>query len=220
MYNDPYSMSAGGMNKRLKVLIAAVLLPLGVLIPFLSLESHYSTQTSAQSTDSALEQRKEQYRAKLQADISKAQQDRLKLRCSVVQANVKNLAGRLGEIQTKRTTAYDAILGELNALVTLLDTQGVDTTNLKTDVTSLSDKVTTYKTQMTAYKQAVDDMTVIDCSQDPVSFQAALNVARSEHDALVTTTGDIRTYITNTIKPALQTMRTQIETGQITGGTQ
>lgn len=214
------SMSDGGMNKKLKILLAIILLPLSVVIPVMSMDSHYYAQTSAQAADSSLAARIQEYKDKLKAEVTKTQQDRLKLGCSVVQANIKNLDGKLGDVKTAHTEAYDNILKSLNDLLAKLDAQGYNSTDLQAAVSVLSDKIDAFKTEMDSYKQAADDLTVIDCTQDPTSFKAALESARASHDSLGTSVSDIRTYIANTIKPLLKTTRTQIESGDNTGGTQ
>ena len=177
-------MSDGGINKFIKFVAVLILLPLSVLIPTLSLESYYAPPTSAQSaTDQALETRKEAYKAKLK-ELSTAVQQRIKLRCLAVQTNIKALNARVATVQAKRGTAYDKIVTKLNDLVAKLKNQAFDTTALEQNVTALSAKVAEYKTAMDEYAQAVEDLTVIDCSQDPTSFKAALEVARTNHETL------------------------------------
>lgn len=207
------------MNKIIKIVAVLILLPLSVVIPTLSLESYYAPPTSAQSTtDAALEARKKTYRDALKEDLSTSVQQRIKLRCLAVQTNLKAVDARVQNIQTKRGTAYDNILARLNELVANLKNQAFDTTTLEQNVVELTAKVDTYKASMKEYSQAIDDLTVIDCAQDPTSFKAALEVARTNHQKLITSVGDIRTYVTNTIKPQLQAIRAQLEAGQVTGG--
>lgn len=212
-------MSKGGMNKKLKFLLAVILLPLGVLVPALSLESHYNSHINAQPA-TALEERKEHYRAQLGTELSRAEQERIRLRCSVAQTSIKNLQGRIGDVQTKRLNAYDSILSSLNGLLSRLDAQAFESSDLQTDVDELSSKVSAFRQTLSSYKQAVDDMVIIDCAQDPTTFQAALQSARQNHQNIMIETGEIRTYINNTIKPTLQAIRIQLAEGRTTGGSQ
>src|SRR5690606_1578928 len=205
-------MSDGGINKFIKVVAVLLLLPLSVVIPTLSLESYYAPQTSAQTpTDAALEKRKESYKAKLKDELSASAQQRIKVRCLAVQTIIKALNVRVEGIKTKRGQAYDNIVNRLKELSEGLDAQAYDTTTLNENITELSGKIDAYKTSIDTYKQAVEDMTVIDCSQDPTSFKAALEVARTEHAKLVTQVADIRTYIVNTLKPQLQNIKASLE---------
>lgn len=212
-------MSDGGINKIVKIVAVLILLPLSVLIPTLSLESYYAPPTNAQASESqALKSRTDKYRAALEEAPNTTEQQRIKLRCLAVQTNLKAFDARVQTVQTKRGEAYDTILAKLNELLTNLQNQAFDTTQLQQNVTALTEKTDNYDATMKTYVQALDDLTVIDCAKDPTSFKAALEVARTDHDKLRTSISDIRTFVTNTIKPQLQAIRTQLEAGQVTGG--
>lgn len=209
-------MSDGGINKVIKIVAVLLLLPLSVVIPTLSLESYYAPPTSAQTTDAELEKRKETYKASLKEELTTAVQQRIKLRCLAVQTNIKALNVRVETIQTKRGEAYDRVLTKLDALTTKLESKAYDTTSLKENTALLTTKVDAYKAAMEEYSQAVEDLTVIDCSADPTSFKAALEVARTKHQELITSVRDIREFITNTIKAQLQTIRADFVSSQAT----
>lgn len=214
-------MSEKRVSKWGKVLVTILLLPLAVIVPVVSLESHYAPTTNAQTTtDTALQQRVTTYKASLGRTVAASEQAKIKLRCSVAQANTKNLATRLSTVQKNRAAGYDKILSILNTLSTNLDKQAFETTALQENITALQTKVDTYKTTMNTYQQAVTDASVVDCAADPTAFIAALQTARTAHDAVMTQITDIRAYVTNTIKPTLQVIRTQIESGQTTGGSE
>ncbi len=208
-------MSDGGMNKFIKVVAVLILLPLSVVIPTLSLESYYAPPTSAQTvTDDSLEARKKAYKASLKEELSSSVQQRIKLRCLAVQTNIKVLNIRVESIQTNRSEAYSKIVNKLNDLVTKLETQAYDTASFKENIATLTAMVDAYKADMTEYSQAVDDLTAIDCSQDPTSFKGALETARTQHGKLVGEVRDIREFVTNTIKPQLQTIRADFVSSQ------
>ncbi len=209
-------MSDRGINKLIKIVAVLILLPLGVVIPTLSLESYYAPPTSAQTTDKELEERLKTYKSALKEELRTTEQQRIKLRCLAVQTNIKTLNVRVESVQTKRATAYDNITSKLNDLITRLDAQAFDVTTLQESTTTLTEKVDAYKSTMTEYAQAVEDLTVIDCAQDPTSFKAALETARTKHRQLVTMVGDIRTFIANTTKPQLQTIKAALGKSQTT----
>lgn len=207
------------MNRFIKVVAVLILLPLSVVIPTLSLESYYAPQINAQSSnDSDLAKRTKQYRAAITDDLSVTVQQRIKLRCLAVQTNMKAFDARVETMKTNRAAAYDNILGQLNTLVENLQNQAFDTTKLEANVTDLNKKVDKYKAEMKSYSQAIDDLTVIDCTKDPVAFKGALEAAREDHQKLIASVSDVRTFVTNTIKPQLQTIREQLDAGQVTGG--
>lgn len=202
-------------------MVAILLLPLAVIVPVLSLESHYAPLTQAQTQPaSAIQQRVTNYKASLGREVPENEQNRLKLRCSVAQTNAKTLATRLSTVQKNRNAAYDKILNSLNTLRGKLDNQAFETTALKENISTLQGKVDSYKTNMNNYQLAVSDMANVDCANDPVAFIAALQAARKAHEAVLPQITDIRAYITNTVMPTLKQVRIQIESGQTTGGTQ
>lgn len=214
-------MSEKRVNKLGKVLVTLLLLPAAVIVPVLSLESHYAPPTQAQTQpDSAQAARIKAYKAELVEEIKKGEQDKIRLRCSVAQANAKILATRLATVQKKRGEAYDKILGDLNVLLGKLDKQAYETTALKENITTLQTKVDTYKTGMNNYYLAVNDLATIDCPNDPVAFAAALQASRKAHQAVQPQMTDIRAYITNTVKPTLVQVREQIAAGRTVGGSQ
>lgn len=214
-------MSEKRVNKLGKVLVTLLLLPAAVIVPVLSLESHYAPPIQAQTQpDSAQATRIKAYKAELVEEIKKGEQDKIRLRCSVAQANAKILATRLAGVQKKRGEAYDKILGDLNVLLGKLEKQAYETTALKENITALQTKVDTYKTGMNNYYLAVNDLATIDCPNDPVAFAAALQASRKAHQAVQPQMTDIRAYITNTVKPTLVQVREQIAAGRTVGGSQ
>jgi len=84
----------------------------------------------------------------------------------------------------------------------------------------LQGKVDSYKASMSNYQKAVNDMATVDCAADPAAFISALQAARKAQEAVLPQITDIRSFVTNTMKPSLAQVRTQIESGQTTGGTQ
>jgi molecular chaperone GrpE (heat shock protein) len=214
-------MSENRVNKWGKLLVAILLLPAAIVVPVLSLESHYAPPTQAQTQpDSAQAQRVAAYKAALGRDVQTTEQAKVKLRCSVAQTNAKTLATRISTVQKGRNAAYDSILQDLSTLNGKLNKQAFETTGLQDTITMLQAKVDAYKTDMNSYQLAVNDMATVNCAADPVAFIAALQAARKAHDAVQVEITDIRAYITNSVKPTLVQIRTQIANGQTTGGTQ
>lgn len=207
-----------GVNKFVKVLAISILLPLGVIIPFFGIESHYGSSINAQSQDESLKQRITNYKRNLQYEVRRNQEDKMKLRCEGVITYIETLNPRLVALQKSRNKAYSSISNQLEELYKRLEAQAFETSKLKTNLDELNAKLATFSADMKSYRQASADMIQINCRKEPIAFIAALETARTKHDALVVLVGDIREYIANTIKPTLQQVRTQIEDGQTVGG--
>lgn len=207
-----------GVNKFVKILAISILLPLGVIIPFFGIESHYGSSINAQSQDESLKQRITNYKRNLQYEVRRNQEDKMKLRCEGVITYIETLNPRLVALQKSRNKAYSSISNQLEELYKRLEAQAFETSKLKTNLDELNAKLATFRADMKGYRQASADMIQINCRKEPIAFIAALETARTKHDALVVLVGDIREYIANTIKPTLQQVRTQIEDGQTVGG--
>jgi DNA repair exonuclease SbcCD ATPase subunit len=207
-----------GVNKFVKVLAISILLPLGVIIPFFGIESHYGSSINAQSQDESLKQRITNYKRNLQYEVRRNQEDKMKLRCEGVITYIETLNPRLVALQKSRNKAYSSISNQLEELYKRLEAQAFETSKLKTNLDELNAKLATFSADMKSYRQASADMIQINCRKEPIAFIAALETARTKHDALVVLVSDIREYIANTIKPTLQQVRTQIEDGQTVGG--
>ena len=211
-------MDDKGVNKFVKVLAISILLPLGVIIPFFGIESHYGSSINAQAQDDSLKQRITNYKRNLQYEVRRDQEDKMKLRCEGVVTYIDTLNPRLVTLQKSRNKAYSEISTKLEELYKRLEAQAFETSKLKANLDELNSKLATFSADMKGYRQASKDMAQIDCRQDPVSFIAALETARTKHDALVVLVSDIREYVANTIKPTLLQVRAQIEDGQTVGG--
>lgn len=211
-----------GKKKLIKIVAILVLLPVGILVPALSIRSYHLPLTNAQSQDSnsSLETRKKKYQAIVGEDVSTTDLERIETRCLAVQTNIATLGQRLNNVQTKREQVYGGLLDKLTSLSSRLQNQAFNTEDLDANVSTLDAKIAKYKTTMKAYTQAVDDMTKIDCTEDPTSFTGALEEARTKHAELITQVRDIREYVINTIKPTLQQIKQALAEGRTTGGSQ
>lgn len=215
-------MTDRGINKVVKIVAVLVLLPLGIIIPTLSLESYYAPTISAQTSRSAknFSERKKQYLSEYKQEIGTGEQERIKLRCLAVQANITSLSTRVADVQSKRKAAYETIITDVNTLIDGLKNQAFETSTLEQNTKELDDKISAYEKNMASYKQTLEDLATIDCSQDPATFKAALQSARRVHTDLIGQVADIRSYILNSLKPTMQQVREELVSQQAAGEAQ
>jgi len=206
------------INKIVKILIIAILLPAGVLVPYFGIESQYGAPVSVQAQSESLQQRVQNYKKQLEREIKKGEQDEIILSCAVAKENLAILSTRLESVQKKRSRAYADMLSRLQKVYERLEEQAFETSKLKTNLDELNAKIASYNAEMKSLIRTVDDMEQIDCKNDPVAFVAALEYARNSHRDIITLVDDIREYITNTIKPTMAQIREQVEAGQTVGG--
>lgn len=208
--------------KRLASLLAEAAVAVFAAVLFVASPLMLVLPVSAQSSlpTTTLEQRVQNYKNTMGAAINTAEQKRLTLRCGVAQAAVKNLQPNVAKVQTARSTAYNSIVDKLDELEKKLGNQAYETSKLQGMIDTLDEKITAYKLHIDTYKQAVDDLTAINCTSDPVAFKAALVAARTAHDNLPADISDIRAYIINTIKPQLLQIQQDLKAGHTAGGNQ
>lgn len=153
----------------------------------------------------------------LKIKLSAADQARIKAKCKAAQGVTTSLSKKADNLDTKRTEVYGAIIARLSTLEGKLQKQGVDITKLQSEIDVLKTKKTTFDTDFTAYKQAVADASGLDCTTDPTAFQASIQAARTAQEKVRTDSKDIRTYVTQTIKPTLEQIKKSL-TSTTNGG--
>lgn len=184
--------------------------------------SNSSTTTSTETTTTkttteiaedakSIADRIAQRKAELKAKLTATEKTRLKAKCKASQGTLGTEKGRVKGLETSRSEVYKNLLARLNNLSEKLKAKGVDTTALNNDITALKTKIDTFNTDLAAYKQAVSDIAGMDCASDPDGFKASLEAARTALKKVNDDAAAVRTYLTGTIKPLLQTIRAQLE---------
>lgn len=171
------------------------------------------TQTKATQPSLTREQRIEQRKTTRQTRLSNAQSNRLRNRCKAAQTVLVAHLQKVETVESNRTKSYEKIQSRLDSLVQGVGTQ-VDTTELQAAVTSLKDKIDAFKASVNAYKETVSDVSGMDCTADPAGFRASLDTAKVERGELLQEATGIRIFIQQTVKPALQEVRTSLQSAQ------
>lgn len=201
------------MNKVVKILVIIIMIPVSIGIPAVLLQTISSdSQVYAQQT--TLQARVEKYKADLSTTPTKADLDRLKLRCAVAQSNVKNVESHIATVQEKRTKAYEAINKSLTTLTTVLKQNSIQTTKLEAESKSFKTKTDQFNSDLKVYKQAVDDAANVNCSDDPLAFKASIEEARVYLTKLMSEVTDIRSDVNNLLKPALSDVKSDLQAQQ------
>ncbi len=206
------------INKAIKILIIAILLPVGILVPYFGVESQYGTPVNVQAQSASLKQRVQNYKKQLSYEVKKGEQDEIILSCAVAKENITILSTHLATVHKKRSRAYADMSSRLQKVYERLEEQAFETSKLKANLDELNAKISSYNAEMKSLIRTVDDMKQIDCKTDPVAFIAALEYARNSHRDIISIVDDIREYITNTIKPTMNQIREQVVAGQTVGG--
>ncbi len=201
---------------RIRLLLAAGLLALTLGIAPLALATESTdedTSTSSSEKDEAsLNKRIEALKKKLRITLKESEKTRLKARCLPAQALVKKVHTRFGNKVVTRTQAYSELSKVLDKLVEKLKAKEANTTTLESYIAVLKTKIAVYETDLADYKQKLSDLKDMDCKADPEAFKAALEAARTARDKLIQDITAVRTYVKETIKLELLTIRKSLET--------
>jgi hypothetical protein len=176
-----------------------------------------STETKPEDTattpddKAALQERLTKRKAELKTKLTNAQKLLLKGKCKASQGRISSVSGRIKGIETSHGKVHANIVERLTELSTKLKNKGVDTTELDAAIETLQTKVTTFNADLVVYKQAITDLEAMDCVTDPDGFKASLEAARTALDQVKSDSTDIRSYVKDTIKPILKTIRETLE---------
>jgi chromosome segregation ATPase len=157
-----------------------------------------------------LKTRLDKRKAELKTKLSAAEQTKIKTKCKSTQGNLSSIGGRIKGIETSRTEVYGGLVSRLSILSNRLQNQKIDNTALQANITELQNKITTFNTDLTTYKQTVTDLQSMDCTTDPTAYKASLDAARAALTKLKDDSKAIHAYVSDTIKPTLQDVRSKL----------
>lgn len=172
------------------------------------------TETETKSTtddSSARAVRLEGYKKLLKETMSATAKARIAERCVAAQAQVKVKITHNSTTSKIRTDAYDKFVTDLEALSVAAKVKGANITTLQTSIAELKIKIVAFKTSNTTYQQSLSDLSILDCKTDPTSFKAALEVARANQTSVYAASQAVRSYLTSTVKPAIEAIKTALE---------
>jgi len=172
-----------------------------------------------------MKKRLEDNKLALKTKLDAAATKRITQKCKAAQGVVKGAETSANAISTNRGKAYTKIAESVQKLIDKLKAEGKDTAELETALAAAKVKADSLSTKMKTYEQTLADLRELDCVADPTAFQAALDTARTQREAIKVAATDLRTYVSTTLKdavkkfkPASTTEKPKTET--TTGGTQ
>lgn len=145
--------------------------------------------------------------------LTAAEKKKLQDKCKPAQAKVSGISGRLKGLETSRGQVHENLQNRLNKLVEKLQAKGISTTELEAAIATLVTNIETFNTDLDTYKQSVAALHLLDCQADPEGFKAMLLTSRTNLEKLHADSKAIHTYLNETIKPLLKTIRSQVEGG-------
>lgn len=181
-------------------------------------ETTEAPETPVQKTEreARIKTLKEQQKVRLSVTEKKKIQDK----CQAAQGKVSSVSGRIKGAETSRTKVHANLLARMETLLAKLKTKNLDTAQLEASITELKAKIATFNTDLAAYKQSISDLRLEDCTTDPEGFKAALQASRTNLETVRADAKAVHSYLNETIKPLLKTIRAQVGGGTTTEPTQ
>ena len=162
-----------------------------------------------ESSEQTREERKAERKQRIQEKLDAAREARIVNKCQAAQQVLANILNRSGNVENARTSMYANLVSRLNRLAMGLDDKGLDTAELLSTINGLEEKVSEFFTAIDEYQLALSDGANLDCENDPEGFHLALEDARQGSKDLKQMAADIRTYLAEDVKDALQELKAQ-----------
>jgi hypothetical protein len=173
---------------------------------------------SVESTDVVkLKARLEERKTTFKQTLSVAAKARLAARCEAAQNSITKVKEAGESMVAARIKVYDKVIDKLDDLSVKASTAGLEVTTLNEQVNTLETNVHLLSEQLTVYRQALADLTAHKCTEDVEGFRATLDAAKDARSDAHKTAKDIRSYITATIKPTIQDLKSQLEAEKTDG---
>lgn len=183
-------------------------------------EDGTATNEDAAKKEAELKKRIEENKAKLKTKLDEATKKRLIAKCKPAQAIVKGAEKNATAVTENRSKSYAKISEKVDALIARLKTAGVSTTNLETVQATAKQKAEVLAVSMKTYDQMLADLQAMDCAADPTAFAATLETARKQRATVKEQAKDLRSYISVSLKEAINKAKAELEAKQADNSTE
>jgi chromosome segregation ATPase len=170
-----------------------------------------SEETTNSSDAEKRDARIKAIKEKAEAKITAAEERRVAGRCIAAQKTVENLQTKMNTVVENRREKYSEITSKLENLVVKLQAASVDTVELEAAIAEVNADVDTALTNIEAYNTSLTDLVGMDCESDPAGFKALVDSAREQRKEIISSHGQLRSRINDSVKPVLQALRERIQ---------
>lgn len=138
--------------------------------------------------------------------IIKIREERNGNRCDNRKNMIDNRIKMFGVSEKFHKEKYSRIYDRLSSLTERLDTQGIDTTKLKSDLETLRGKIDILKVNYDILMSKLEALKEVDC-ENAVSDKTSMDEIRELLKELKDNANDIREFFINTIKPDVEELK-------------
>ncbi len=188
------------MNVRTKAITASIILAAPLM---LSGVVGAQAAPATPAPGSAFAQRLDQRKKERAIVLDKITQARLLSQCTAGQISVRALQSKMTQLFTDRAKTYQQIDGKLWVTIGQLKLAQKDSFDLEKKRGLLAEKAANAESTAANFQQTLDDIVVINCKADTIGFKALVDTARLYLSQERDQSAAIRSYVIDTIKPAL-----------------
>lgn len=131
-----------------------------------------------------LEQRLKERQSRLKTKLDDLTRKRLIAKCGPAQPALIKVKARSLKDGENRSKAYSGLIKRLGTIITLLEKQGINTTELKSLKSQLETAIAQYDKNAESHRTALGDIVTMRCAADPAGFQATLETIREQRPQL------------------------------------
>ena len=132
------------------------------------------------TSSTTLEQRLKERQNRLKIQLDELTRKNLIAKCGPAQSVLIKVKVRSLKADENRSKAYGGLIKRLGTIITLLEKQGVDTTELKSLKGQLEAAIAQYNKDAESYRTALGDIVTMRCAVDPAGFKATLETTREQ----------------------------------------
>lgn len=198
------------MNK-LKITLVALGIIVLVLPTGLMVVAQENNQEAAEQRRAARQERIQQRKDNLQLRLGQAQLSRLEDRCQNAQGKLRSTLVRVNGIKVSREQVHSNLVDRLTNASAKLQASNVNVTDLDKHIATLQANIEEFQANLEAHQEALLDLADMDCQADPEGFKASLETARASQQSLREDTKTIKTFLNETMKPLLNSVRSNLD---------
>ena len=121
--------------------------------------------------------------------------------CRDIEVNLAKRTDKYAAAKAAKFEQYERLQTKLASLITRLENEGYDVSQLQIDKVNLEQKILIFEADYDLYLKELVATKTFTCGKSEDEFRAKLLLARAQLATLRADATDIRTFWTNTIKP-------------------
>lgn len=128
-------------------------------------------------------------------------------RCSIIEGNVDKRISNFEKQKTKHIAQYQKAQAKVAVLVTKLEGEGYDASQLKIDLVTFDNNIKKFSNDYATYIVDLKETKTYTCGRSEGEFKAKLAIARAQLKVVHDDSVAIHTYWAQTIKPEIEALK-------------